>query len=178
MLCCFSADLQAWTSLSFSTQSGRHAAGNRSRTLSPSIGSIRNNTGGLLQSRGTIASPVLEEDGTPAESKDAPQATLEIQATDSTGRRTGVRKSLHGVCLSVEVPSVENVGAEFQDDEQGTVNSDPSLSDDGLPSNQVAESPAKKRKKESFQKKGRADRLAQALKRHTRSSAKEKLLLR
>jgi hypothetical protein len=146
--------------------------------VSPSVGSIRNNTGGLLQSRGSIASPVLEEDGTPAESEDDPQKTPEIQAIDSTGRRTGVRKSLHGVCLSVEVPSVENVGAEFQDDEQGMANSDPSRSDDELPSDQVAESPAKKRKKESSQKKGRADHLAQALKRHTRSSAKEKLSLR
>jgi len=122
---CFFANLQAWTSLSFSIESGRLALGTRLRTISPSIGSIRLNTSRPTQGRGAIASPVpKEDDKSPIQYKDFSQSALEIETTDS--RKVGVRKSLHGVSVLAKVPAVEIVGAEFEDDEQGTANSDPS----------------------------------------------------
>ena len=79
------AKLQAWTSLSFSTQSGRHAVGNRSRTVSPSVGSIRLNTHVDGKDHGTIASPIAEGNENPAATEDAHEATPPLVATESKG---------------------------------------------------------------------------------------------
>lgn len=165
------AELQAWTSLSFSTQSGRHAVGDRSRMVSPSVGSIQLTTS---VNHVTIASSVAEGNEKPTTIEEALEATPPPAATKIKGRKVGVRKSLHTSVASVEVPKILNLGAKFEDDEQGTTNSDPGLNDEGQPTDDIVESPIKKKKKDSTKKKATAIRVTQG--RQNRFAANQKSL--
>lgn len=137
-------------SVSYSTHSGRLPDCARSRTLSPSVGSIK------IYSQPNprfypknFASPVLEVPRAEHDEATAPKISPATQLGSDGKRRRGAKKYLVAETVEVEEHPRSAVAGEFEDDEdQATTNLGPSReTDDGPTDDAVVESPAKKKSK-------------------------------
>ena len=141
------------TSLSYSTQSGRQFKDTRSRTMSPSVGSIK--LSGQLVGRALakrVAGPVLEtlatEKPSPVEEESPAKESIPEKQVESEGkRRKGARKNLTAAVTKEDEQPKSKIGAELEDEEDlASANSEPSLGHEDDPEEDPeVDSPAKKK---------------------------------
>lgn len=141
------------TSLSYSNQSGRYFKEDRSRTMSPSVGSIKLSSQlGREALPKRIASPVLEmpatEEGSPSEIESPAKEIIPEKQVESEGkRRKGARKSLTVAVIHDDEQPKSRLLTELEDEEDlATANSEPSLGHEDEPYDGAeVDSPAKKK---------------------------------